>query len=193
MIYTHYSFVLKFVFRGKNTKYSKLFRNPSFTVWIPLFWRLLQMAENDKTLQFVVRMKPSCWVGEQVSSSAQSRMSGRRTEKPPGPDTWETAKRQRGVAELRQETPSLVHTIKYVQVIIWFLSSSMRVTWISLDWGKTRDLRTPSWALPNTEQHFWPFSEHFTDQTLYDQHTCVGVLHSTLSMSPMIFPQSMCK
>lgn len=47
---------------------------------------------------------------EQVSSSAQSRTSGRRTEKPQVPDTWETAVKSEK-SELQREPPSLKHSL----------------------------------------------------------------------------------
>lgn len=56
----------------------------SFTVWIPWFWQFC--AETRRGFN-VVRMTQGREMLEQVSSSERSRTSGRRTERPQGPDT----------------------------------------------------------------------------------------------------------
>lgn len=70
----------------------------SFTVWIPWFWQFC--AESRRGLN-VVRMTQGREMLEWVSSSARSRTSGRRTERPQGPDTWATAA-ERDNAQLQQ-------------------------------------------------------------------------------------------
>lgn len=92
MVITYYSFVFTNIFLVDlwGDKY------PIFQI-ISLFRFLSFGSCNSRwqniteTLLFIFRVKQRCKVLERVNSSARRHTSGRRTEKPQGLDTWETA------------------------------------------------------------------------------------------------------